>query len=99
MDPVGVISLVIDVSKDLYTYYRTVLDCDADIKEVRTQLLLLHETASSLSKALNRDELSAEDKSQVDLAFVKCEDAAKELGSSLERLRLAACRQQRRSGR
>jgi hypothetical protein len=88
MDPVGVVSLVIDVSKDLYTYYRAVRDCDTDIKELRTQLLLLHETASSLTRALNRDGLSAEDKSQVDLAFTKCEDAAKELKSVLERIRI-----------
>ena len=52
MDPVGVISLVIDVSKDLYTYYRAVRDCDTDIKELRTQLLLLHHTAGSLTAAL-----------------------------------------------
>jgi hypothetical protein len=88
MDSVGVVSLVIDVSKDLYTYYRAIRDCDTDIKELRTQLLLLHETASSLTRALSRDGLSAEDKSQVDLAFTKCEDAAKELESALERIKI-----------
>jgi hypothetical protein len=88
MDSVGVISLVIDVSKDLYTYYRAVRDCDKDIKELRTQLLLLHHTASSLTAALKRDGLSTEDKSQVDLAFTKCEDAAKELKSALERIKI-----------
>ena len=55
MDSVGVISLVINVSKDLYTYYRAIRDCDTDIKELRTQLLLLHETASSLTRALSRE--------------------------------------------
>jgi hypothetical protein len=88
MDSVGVVSLVIDVSKDLYTYYRAIRDCDTDIKELRTQLLLLHETASSLTRALNRDGLTAEDKSQVDLAFTKCEDAAGELKSGLERIKI-----------
>jgi hypothetical protein len=88
MDPVGVISLVIDVSKDLYTYYRAVRDCDTDIKELRTQLLLLHHTAGSLAAALKRDGLSTEDKSQVDLASTKCEDAAKELKSALERIKI-----------
>jgi hypothetical protein len=88
MDSVGVVSLAIDVSKDLYTYYRAVRDCDTDIKELRTQLLLLHETASSLTRALNRDGLSAEDKSQMDLAFIKYDDAAKELKSGLERIKI-----------
>jgi cell division septum initiation protein DivIVA len=88
MDSVGVVSLVLDVSKDLYIYYRAVRDCDTDIKELRTQLLLLHETASSLTRALSRDGLSAEDKSQVDLVFTKCEDAAKELKSALERIKI-----------
>ena len=88
MDSVGVISLVIDVSKDLYTYYRAVRDCDTDIKELRTHLLLLHHTASSLTAALKRDGLSTEDKSQVDLASTKCEDAAKELKSALERIKI-----------
>jgi hypothetical protein len=88
MDSVGVVSLAIDVSKDLYTYYRAVRDCDTDIKELRTQLLLLHETASSLTRALNRDGLSAEDKSRVDLTFAKCDDAAKELKSGLERIKI-----------
>jgi hypothetical protein len=88
MDSVGVVSLAIDVSKDLYTYYRAVRDCDTDIKELRTQLLLLHETASSLTRALNRDGLSAEDRSRVDLAFAKCDDAAKELKSGLERIKI-----------
>lgn len=88
MDSVGIISLVIDVSKDLYTYYRAVSDCDSDIKELRTQLLLLHQTASSLTTTLKRDGLSAEDKSQVDVASTKCEDAAEELKSALERIKI-----------
>jgi hypothetical protein len=87
MDPVGVIGLVIDVSKDLYAYYRAASDCDSDIKELRTQLLLLQHTAASLTTALNRDGLSAEDKSQVNLASTKCEDVAGELKSALERIR------------
>jgi hypothetical protein len=49
---------------------------------------LLHETAISLTRALSRDGLSAEEKSQVDLAFTKCEDAAKELKSALERIKI-----------
>ncbi|KAM0699420.1 hypothetical protein Q7P36_001468 [Cladosporium allicinum] len=88
MDSVGVISLVIDVSKDLYTYYRAIRDCDTDIKELRTQLLLLHHTAGSLTAALSRDGLSTQDKSQVNLAFTKCEDAAKELKAALERIKI-----------
>jgi hypothetical protein len=88
MDPVGVIGLVIDVSKDLYAYYRAVSDCDSDIKELRTQLLLLHHTAASLTTALNRDGLGAEDKSQVDVASTKCEDAAGELKFTLKRIRI-----------
>jgi hypothetical protein len=49
---------------------------------------LLHETTSSLTRAVNRDGLSAEDKPQVKLAFAKCEDAAKELKSTLERIKI-----------
>ena len=82
------ISLVIDVSKDLYTYYRAVRNCDTDIKELRTQLLSLYRTAGFLTTALRRDGLSAEDKSQVDAALTECEDAAKELKSALDRIRI-----------
>lgn len=35
-----------------------------DVKDLRTQLLLLHETASPFTKALDRNGLSAEDKLQ-----------------------------------
>jgi hypothetical protein len=49
---------------------------------------LLYETASSLTRALNRDGLSAEDKSQLDMAFTECEDAAIELKSALERIKI-----------
>jgi len=88
MDPVGVISLVLDASKDLYTYYRAVRDCNPDIKELRTQLLSLQHTALSLTTVLSRDGLSGEDKSQVDFASAKCEDAAAELKSALDRIKL-----------
>ena len=88
MESVGVISLIIDVSKDLYTYYRAVRDCDTDIKELRTQLLSLHRTANILTTALKRDGMSAEDKSQVDAALIECEDAAKELKSALDRIKV-----------
>ena len=88
MDPVGVIGLVIDVSKDLYAYYRAARDCDTDIKELRTQLLLLHHNAALLAAALSRDGLSAEDKSQVNLASTKCGNAAEELKAALDRIKI-----------
>lgn len=88
MESVGVISLVYDVSKDLYAYYVAVKECDADIKELRTQLLLLQHTSTTLAGTLGRDGLRNEDKSQVEEAVNKCVNAANGLKSALDRFNL-----------
>lgn len=48
-DPVGVTSLVYEVSKDLYPYYRALKHCDADIKELRAQLLWLQQAFDAIA--------------------------------------------------
>lgn len=88
MDPVGLIGLIYDVSKDLYTYYITIKECETDIKELRTQLLLLQHMSSTVTKALQHDGLRNEDKTQVDEAVRHCGAAAAELKSALDKIKL-----------
>lgn len=95
MDPIGVINLVYDVSKDLYTYYLAVKECETDIKELRTQLLLLHHTSSSLEQALKRNGLRTEDKSAAETAVTKCEEAATALRLTLDKIKVDGAQPQK----
>lgn len=88
MDSVGVVTFVYELSKDLYKYYQAVKECDTDIKELRTQLLQLQHTSSSLSTAIKRNGLRAEDRSPVEEAIAQCKEAAEELKSAIDKIRL-----------
>ncbi|KAM0724322.1 hypothetical protein Q7P37_000204 [Cladosporium fusiforme] len=87
MDPVGTISLVYEVSKDLYTYYRAVKECDTDIEELRTKLLSLQQISSHLIKTLKRDGMKAEDQSSVDSTIIECAKATGELKCTLDNIK------------
>lgn len=87
-DAVGVTSLVYEVSKDLYTYYRALKHCDADIKELRVQLLWLQQASDAITTTLARDGVKAEDVSQVNEATSRCTVAAEELRAVLDKIRV-----------
>lgn len=84
MDPVGLVSLLYDVSKDMYGFYMVAKGREDDLKEFRTQLLSLREKSGLIEEAISREGVKAEDKSKVDAALLKCEDAADELKSGLQ---------------
>lgn len=78
-DPVGLVSLIYQLSKDLYEYYQIAKDRDSDISELRARALELQEKAVLVKKALKREGLQTEDKANVEKALRRCEGAAQKL--------------------
>lgn len=89
MDPIGLISLLYEVSKDLYNFYQVAKDRDNDVTELRAQMLGLQQKSVLLSKALSRKGLQAEDKTEAEGAILECKNAAEKLREALEELKLA----------
>ncbi|KAK5127293.1 hypothetical protein LTR08_004442 [Meristemomyces frigidus] len=93
MDPgtaLGVVSLVYDVTKDLYSYYRTWKDCDRDVQELRVQLLWLHEAFKVVRDTMRKPSLSTSARELVYSAVRNSNDAANELRDILERVKSQA---------
>ncbi|KAK4554950.1 hypothetical protein LTR86_008098 [Recurvomyces mirabilis] len=89
MDPgtaLSVVSLVLEVSQGLYTYYQVWKDCEKDIKDLRTQLLWLSVIADRIRAALDRPGLRSEDHLLVTSALNRCDDAAHKLKQAHEKM-------------
>lgn len=76
MDSVGIFSLVWEVSKDLYIYYRAIKEHNRDIDELRAQVLALQESSQAVLTTLNRDGAKAEDYVEVHKALSRCSQAS-----------------------
>lgn len=90
MDPgttLAVVSLVYDVTKDLYKFYRGWKDCDDDVAELRRQLLELHSMFRVLRHTLQRHDIDPEKLQLVYDAIGNCNDVANDLRNHLSTLR------------
>lgn len=79
MDAVGILGLVLAVSKELYTYYKGIKHCDDDIKAFREQLLSLQAICAAVTTTLEREGVKAESHALVEPALRRCSDAADQL--------------------
>jgi hypothetical protein len=82
MDPgtaLAVVSIVYEVTKDLYSFYCAWKDCDDDVKELRQQLLAVHSMFCVLGPILKRNGFAADLANPVYDAISHCEDVAKDL--------------------
>ncbi|KAI7202606.1 hypothetical protein KC316_g1743 [Hortaea werneckii] len=90
MDPgtaLGIASLVYDVSKDLYNFYRVWKDCEKDVKELRMQLLWLHKAFKVVRDTVQKPALSDSGRDLIYSAINDCNDAANDLQAELEKVK------------
>jgi len=90
MDPgtaLGIASLVYDVTKDLYNYYRVWKDCEKDVEELRIQLLWLHKAFKVVRDTLQKPGLSDSGRNLIYSAISDCNDAANDLQAELDKVR------------
>jgi hypothetical protein len=89
LDPstaLAVVSLVYDVSKDLYTFYQSWQHGDDDIRDLRVQLLLLQGVSQSVHKTLERERIIEQQAhGDLKLAIESCEKAVKELAEYMDK--------------
>ena len=86
----AVTSLIRDVGKDLYDYYKAWRDCEKEVAEVRDHLLWLQRTFEDVKLTLERQGLAGQDRDKVESAVLSCQEAYKELHRTLDKIRREA---------
>lgn len=81
----AVVALVIDLSKDLYEFYRAYKDCPSDIAELRRQLLAQRGLFLVLQHMLERHSIDADKLQLLENAVLRCNEPAKELRAILDK--------------
>lgn len=90
MDPgtaLGIASLVYDVTKDLYNFYRVWKDCEKDVEELRIQLLWLHKAFKVVRDTVQKPGLSDSSRDLIYSAINQCNDAANDLRAELDKVK------------
>lgn len=83
----SIASLAYEVTKDLYSYYRTWKDCEKDVAVLREHLLWLHHAFKVSRDIVRQPDPSRSGIELLYSALRACEDAANELRDILDKIR------------